>query len=178
MGCAWLAERLADGWTRGHEATIFNCRQMLIHSSFDMHVNLAAVHFGRRLALHGRSLHRAFRLCLGYHCTVVLPFINLQWDAERFVDTALQNNESKNNCNASMRGLQSMPGLQASFGPMRSCFQSGCQFLDMCSLNYCRKEWFFHQFCIKNWRTSISESHHTWTLFKTCNFLLWQGLIN
>lgn len=84
-------------------------------AGFDMHVNLAAVHFGIGLALRGRSLasslYRAFRLCLGYHCTVVLPLINLQWDAERFVDTALEDNESKNNCNASMRGLQNMLGL-------------------------------------------------------------------
>ena len=56
MGCAWLAERPADGWTGGHKGTIFSRRQMLIHRGSDMHVNLAAVHFGMRLALCGRSL--------------------------------------------------------------------------------------------------------------------------
>lgn len=113
VGCAWLAERPADGWTRGHEATIAD--RCSYTAGSDMHVNLAAFHFGMWPAVCGRSLasspHRAFRLCLGYQCTVVLPLINLQWDAERFVDTALQDNESKNNCNASKRGLQNMLGL-------------------------------------------------------------------
>lgn len=73
----WLKGQQMDGQgvMRPQSSVVDRCSYT---AGSDMHVNLAAVHFGMRLAVLASSLYRAFRLCLGYHCTVVLPIINLQ----------------------------------------------------------------------------------------------------